>query len=82
MEGRCCDVNGCNMSITDDFGLDIALSPTSSLASSAMMYCVSDYLSLYLPKVHTSRDNVLSRSILGLMTLLPIFVSFFVSLRL
>jgi len=45
-EGRCCNVNGYNLLNTDDFELDIALSPLPFSASSTMMYCVGDHLSL------------------------------------
>jgi len=46
IEECCSGVNGCNLSKIDDFRLDVALSPLSFPASSSMIHCASDYLSL------------------------------------
>jgi len=46
-EGRGCGVDGYNLSNTNDFELDVALSPLSFLASFVVMYCASEYFSLH-----------------------------------
>jgi len=46
IEERCCGVDGCNLLNTEDFGLDLALSPLPFPASSAMTCCAS-YCYLY-----------------------------------
>jgi len=49
-EECCCGVDGCNLSNTDDFGLDVALSPLSSLASSASQLVMTKVRLLTLRK--------------------------------
>jgi len=56
---RCCGgVDSCNLSNIDDFRLDVALSPLSFPASSAMMWCVNDRLSLHCLEIFTSGDGM------------------------
>jgi len=57
-EGRYCGVDGCNLSNTDDFGLDVALSPLSFPASSAIMCYVSDRLFLRRLETFTGWDGM------------------------
>jgi len=49
IEGHCHDIDGYNLSNTDDFKLDVASSPLSFSTSSTVMYYVSEF-SLTLSK--------------------------------
>jgi len=50
-EERCCDVDGRDLPSIDGFKLDIKFSSLPSLASSAVMYCTSDCLSICHRKI-------------------------------
>ena len=55
---RCYDVDGCNISNTAGFELDVAWSLPSLLASSAMMYWASDCLSLHRLEIFTNWNGM------------------------